>query len=85
MCEKMTSVVCRSRRPGPIARLARAYATWRGMSMLEPAPPRHKTTVKGTKVGEAYQPQKIYDVAVPGQPELHSDPVGGLRAERILL
>ncbi|MFC1596877.1 efflux RND transporter permease subunit, partial [Planctomycetota bacterium] len=32
------------------------------------------TLVKGTKVGEVYQQQKIYDVAVWGRPELRSDP-----------
>jgi len=33
------------------------------------------TLVKGTKVGEVYQKQKIYDVAVWGRPELRSDPI----------
>ena len=33
------------------------------------------TLIKGTKVGEVYQQQKIYDVAVWGRPELRSDPL----------
>ena len=33
------------------------------------------TLIKGTKVGEVYQQQKIYDVAVWGRPELRSDPI----------
>ena len=33
------------------------------------------TLIKGTRVGEVYQQQKIYDVAVWGRPELRADPI----------
>ena len=54
------------------------------MSIVRPTPAKRRTNVEGTKASEAHKRQNICEVLVPAQPELHSDPVAGLRAERIL-